>query len=75
MFKVLIVDDDINICELLKIYLEKNGFETAIVNDGISAIRYVETKKPDLILLDIMLPGVDGWQVCREIRKNSDVGT
>ena len=73
MFKVLIVDDDVNICELLKIYLEKNGFETAIVNDGISAIQHVETKKPDLVLLDIMLPGVDGWQVCREIRKNSDV--
>lgn len=73
MFKVLIVDDDVNICELLKIYLEKSGFETAIVNDGLSAIQYAETKKPDLILLDIMLPGADGWQVCREIRKKSDL--
>ncbi|MBR5452186.1 MAG: response regulator transcription factor [Clostridia bacterium] len=73
MYKVLIVDDDVNICELLKIYLEKNGFETAIVNDGLSAIQYAESKNPDIILLDIMLPGVDGWQVCREIRKKSDV--
>ena len=73
MYKILIVDDDINICELLKIYLEKNGFETAIVNDGLSAVEYAESKKPDLILLDIMLPSLDGWQVCREIRKKSDV--
>lgn len=73
MYRILIVDDDINICELLKIYLEKNGFETAIVNDGLSAVEYAESKKPDLILLDIMLPSLDGWQVCREIRKKSDV--
>ena len=73
MYKILIVDDDINICELLKIYLEKNGFETDTVNDGFAAVQYAETKKPDLILLDIMLPGLDGWQVCREIRKKSDL--
>lgn len=73
MYKILIVDDDINICELLKIYLEKNGFETLTVNDGLKAVEYAELKKPDLILLDIMLPGLDGWQVCREIRKKSDL--
>lgn len=73
MFKILIVDDDVNICELLKIYLEKHGFETAIVNDGLSALQYVETKQPDLVLLDIMLPELDGWQVCREIRKTSNL--
>ncbi len=69
--KILIVDDDVNICELLRIYLEKDGFETLVVNDGGSAVRQSESYGPDLILLDIMLPILDGWQVCREIRKKS----
>ncbi len=71
--KVLIVDDDANICELLKLYLEKDGFDTIIANDGESAIVKFNIDEPDLILLDIMLPKLDGWQVCRTIRKSSDV--
>lgn len=71
--KILIVDDDENICELLRLYLEKDGFETAVVNDGEAAVQYVTRYSPDLILLDIMLPKLDGWQVCREIRKTSSV--
>ncbi len=71
--KILIVDDDQNICELLKIYLDKDGFSTTVAVDGQTAIEYATTYNPDLILLDIMLPRLDGWQVCREIRKTSDV--
>ncbi len=71
--KILIVDDDENICELLRLYLEKDGFNTSIANDGQQAVRFAESYAPDLILLDIMLPLLDGWQVCREIRKNSNV--
>lgn len=70
--KILIVDDDENICELLRLYLEKDGFDTAVANDGEDALKSAEHYSPDLILLDIMLPKLDGWQVCREIRKNSD---
>jgi len=71
-YKILIVDDDLNICELLRLYLEKDGFETIVANDGAVAVKYAEKFSPDLILLDIMLPILDGWQVCREIRKNSN---
>ncbi|MDO4608234.1 MAG: response regulator transcription factor [Clostridia bacterium] len=71
--KILIVDDDENICELLRLYLEKDGFTTAIANDGQQAVKCADSYKPDLILLDIMLPLLDGWQVCREIRKSSNV--
>ncbi len=71
--KVLIVDDDINICELLRLYLEKDGFDTVIANDGESAIVKFNLEEPDIILLDIMLPKLDGWQVCRTIRKSSEV--
>lgn len=71
--KILIVDDDLNICDLLKLYIEKDGFSSIVCNDGLSAVKLTEKEKPDLILLDIMLPGLDGWQVCREIRKNSNV--
>ena len=69
--KILIVDDDRNICELLRLYIEKEGFETAIANDGKAAVQMFDAVNPDLILLDIMLPELDGWQVCREIRKKS----
>lgn len=71
MAKILIVDDDTNICELLRLYIEKEGFEAAISNDGESALKKFDSFSPDLMLLDIMLPGLDGWQVCREIRKKS----
>ncbi len=70
--KILIVDDDLNICELLRLYLEKDGFETIVANDGLQAVEYQSKYSPDLILLDIMLPKLDGWQVCREIRKTSE---
>lgn len=68
-YKILIVDDDVNICELLNLYLKKDGFDTVIANDGEQAVEYATKYSPDLILLDIMLPKLDGWQVCREIRK------
>lgn len=70
--KILVVDDDTNICELLRLYLEKEGYVVKIVNDGVSAINAFKQENPDLTLLDIMIPKLDGWQVCREIRKFSD---
>ena len=69
--KILIVDDDNNIAELISLYLTKECFETKIVNDGESALSCFPTFKPNLILLDLMLPGIDGYQVCREIRAKS----
>lgn len=71
--KILVVDDDQNICELLRLYLEKDGYNTTAAYDGQQAIELAASYEPDLILLDIMLPKFDGWQVCREIRKKSDV--
>ena len=71
--KIMIVDDDINICELLRLYIEKEGYTTVIANDGEQAVELFNREQPALILLDIMLPKMDGWQVCREIRKTSDV--
>lgn len=71
-YKILIVDDDENICELLRLYLEKEGYETVVANDGEQAVSFAQKYSPDLILLDIMLPRLDGWQVCREIRKFSE---
>lgn len=70
--KILVVDDDTNICELLRLYLEKEGYVVKIVNDGVSAINAFKQENPDLTLLDIMIPKLDGWHVCREIRKFSD---
>ncbi|MBR2448452.1 MAG: response regulator transcription factor [Clostridia bacterium] len=72
-YKILIVDDDVNICELLRLYLEKEGFETIVANDGENAVSAAQKQTPDLVLLDIMLPRLDGWQVCREIRKFSEM--
>ncbi|MGI6069775.1 MAG: response regulator [Blautia sp.] len=71
--KILIVDDDNNIAELIALYLTKECFDTSIVNDGEQALKEFETFHPDLILLDLMLPGIDGYQVCREIRHKSDI--
>ena len=70
--KILIVDDDTNICELLRLYIEKEGYTTAIAYDGIQALELFNKEQPNLVLLDIMMPKLDGWQVCREIRKTSD---
>ena len=71
--KILIVDDDNNIAELISLYLTKECFETMIVGDGESALSSFETFMPNLILLDLMLPGIDGYQVCREIRSKSAI--
>ena len=70
--KVLVVDDDNNICELLRLYLEKEGFSVTIANDGMTAVKTFAQIQPDITLLDIMLPELDGWQVCREVRKYSN---
>lgn len=69
--KILIVDDDENIAELISLYMTKECFETKIVYDGESALQEVSSFAPDLILLDLMLPGIDGYQVCREVRQKS----
>ena len=70
--RILIVDDDENIAELISLYLTKECFETLIVHDGESALREYKTFRPHLIILDIMLPGIDGYEVCREIRKTDN---
>lgn len=70
--KILVADDDSNICELLRLYIDKEGFKTVIAHDGEEAISLFESESPDLILLDIMMPKIDGWQVCRKIRATSD---
>ena len=71
--KILIVDDDNNIAELIALYLTKECYETLIVNDGESVMPAMESFSPNLILLDIMLPGMDGYQVCREVRNKYTV--
>ena len=71
-YKILVVDDDSNICELLRLYLEKDGYDAVVAHNGVAALEKFNVEKPDLILLDVMMPELDGWQVCREIRKKSD---
>jgi DNA-binding response OmpR family regulator len=71
--KILVVDDDENIAELLRLYLEKEGLVPTVARDGAEALKLFAETEPDLVLLDIMLPKLDGWQVCREIRKTSQV--
>ena len=70
--KILIVDDDRNICELLRLYLEKEGYETCLAHDGESAIAMHDELDVDLVLLDVMMPRVDGWEVCRRIRAKKE---
>ena len=72
MEKILVADDDSNIADLLRLYLEKEGFDVIIAGDGEEAITRFGVENPDIVLLDIMMPKLDGWQVCREIRKRSD---
>lgn len=69
--KILLIDDDPNICDLIKIYLENEGYEVKVAGDGVEGLNYFRIYEPDLVLLDIMLPKKDGWQVCREIREHS----
>jgi DNA-binding response OmpR family regulator len=71
--KILIVDDDVNIAELISLYLTKECFDTLMVHDGEAAIKQFADYQPNLVLLDLMLPGIDGYEVCREIRKTSSV--
>lgn len=71
--KILIVDDDVNIAELISLYLTKECFDTLIVHDGEAAIQQFLTYQPNLVLLDLMLPGIDGYDVCRQIRKSSSI--
>ncbi len=71
--KILIVDDDSNIVELIRLYLEKEGFETVTAANGRQALEKFSSEVPALIVLDVMMPEMDGWQVCREIRKTSEV--
>lgn len=72
MGKILVADDDKNICELIRLYLEKEGYTVVLAHDGEEAVSKFFNESPDLILLDIMMPKLDGWQVCREIRKKSN---
>ena len=71
--KILVVDDDENICDLIKIYMEKEGFEVFVSYDGLDALETFKKMTPDIMVLDVMLPGADGCQVCREIRKISSI--
>ncbi|MBO5649403.1 MAG: response regulator transcription factor [Clostridia bacterium] len=70
--KILVIDDDTNICEMLRVYLENEGYEVKTANDGAEGVAFFKMYEPDLVLLDIMLPRKDGWQVCREIREISN---
>lgn len=70
--KILVVDDDSNICELLKLYLENEDYQVKTASDGVEGVNFFKTYEPDLVLLDIMMPKKDGWQVCREIREISN---
>ena len=69
--KLLVVDDDLNICDMLRLYFENEGYTVKTANDGVEGVNYFKTFEPDLVLLDIMMPKKDGWQVCREIREIS----
>lgn len=70
-YKILIIDDDANICDVLKIHFENEGYSVKTANDGVEGLNCFRIYDPDIVLLDIMLPKKDGWQVCREIRENS----
>ncbi len=71
--KVLIVDDDTHISELIKVYFEKDGFSTVTANNGKKAIELFKDEAPSIVILDVMMPEMDGWQVCREIRRVSNI--
>ena len=73
MSKILVVDDDKNICELLNIYLKNEGYDTCFAYDGSSAVTVAKKEKPDLIILDVMMPIINGWEACKLIRQFTDV--
>lgn len=70
--KILVADDDRNICELLRMYLEKEGYTVVLAANGEEALQKFDEENPDILLLDVMMPRLDGWQVCRELRKKSE---
>ena len=70
---IMVVDDEKNICELLRLYLEKEDFDVTICNNGSDAISLIRQNQPSLVLLDIMMPEIDGWEVCRQVREFSNV--
>ena len=70
---IMVVDDEKNICELMRLYLEKEGFAVTVANNGSDAISLIRQSRPDLMLLDIMMPVIDGWEVCRQVREFSTV--
>lgn len=72
MEKILVADDDLNIAELLRLYLEKEGYSVTVACDGVDAMEKFNADTPDIVLLDVMMPRLDGWQVCREIRQRSN---
>ena len=72
-YRIMVVDDDFNINQLIKLYLEKEGFRVEPFQDGQQALNAFRENPPDLVVLDLMLPGLDGWDICREIRKISDI--
>ncbi|MFO7636357.1 MAG: response regulator transcription factor [Clostridia bacterium] len=71
--KILVIDDDMNICQLLKIYLEKEGYNASVAYDGMTGMKKFWEEAPDLVILDIMLPVMDGWEICRKIKREKDV--
>lgn len=71
--KVLIVDDDEHIVELIKLYMDKEGFDTVTANNGKKAVELFKSEAPAIVILDVMMPEMDGWQVCREIRRVSNI--
>lgn len=71
--KILVIDDDLKICEVIKLYLEKEGFEVVVAHNGMDGIALFKNEMPDLVILDIMLPKKDGYEVCRELRKISNI--
>jgi DNA-binding response OmpR family regulator len=73
MRKVLIVEDDSKVADLLRVYLEKDGYQVMVASDGINALKLAEEKRPDIILLDLNLPRLDGLEVCRNVRRKSEV--
>ncbi|MBO4217808.1 MAG: response regulator transcription factor, partial [Clostridia bacterium] len=70
--RLLVIDDDINTCTLLRAYLENEGYEVKVANDGVEGVNFFKSSEPDLVLLDITLPKKDGWEVCRNIRETSN---
>lgn len=71
-YSVLLVDDDIKLAKLLQTYFEREGFITYLAHEGLAALQMVRDRKPDIIILDVMLPGIDGWEICRKVRKDND---